>query len=57
MSELSKQRHVPRSEYNVPARTFDNQIIIIIIIIIIITTNSHTGHCTHTAESTDVKMQ
>jgi lipopolysaccharide/colanic/teichoic acid biosynthesis glycosyltransferase len=36
-------------------------IIIIMIIIIIInqgtTENSHIGHCTHTAESTDVKVQ
>ena len=35
-------------------------IIIIIIIIITIegtTENSHIGHCTHTAESTNVKVQ
>jgi hypothetical protein len=32
-------------------------IIIIIIIIIIATENSHIGHCTHTAESTNVKVQ
>ena len=32
-------------------------IMIMIIIIIITTESSHIGHCTHTAESTNVKVQ
>jgi hypothetical protein len=36
----------------------DDDIIIIIIIIIITTTeNSHIGHCTHTSESSNVKVK